>query len=132
MKVALAEAPLEVSEEMVITGFATSVKRKNLANAVATISEEKINQVSAQTIDGALSAKFAGVTVSANNGAPGGGFSVNLRGISTINGSGKPLYWSTVSSSPTWKSNPTSTWSPRPQPRAAAPPRISPPTASPI
>jgi len=92
MTVALAEAPLEVSEEMVITGFASSVKRKNLANAVATISEEKIGQVNAQTLDGALGAKFAGVTVSANNGAPGGGFSVNLRGISTINGNAKPLY----------------------------------------
>lgn len=92
LNVTMAEAPLEIQEEMVITGFTTSVKRKNLANAVASINEEEISRVSSPTVDGAISAKFPGVTVSANSGAPGGGFSVNLRGISTINGSSTPLY----------------------------------------
>ena len=92
LDVAMESAPLEVSEEMVITGFSTSVKRRNLANSIASISEESIDRVGAQTIDSSMSAKFAGVTVSSNTGAPGGGISVNLRGISTINGTSTPLY----------------------------------------
>lgn len=92
LNVAMEAAPLEVSEEVVVTGFATSVKRKNLANSVATVSAAEISRIPTQTLDGALSAKFTGVTVSQNTGAPGGGISVNLRGTSTINGATQPLY----------------------------------------
>ncbi len=92
LNVALKEAPLALSEEIVVTGFATSVKRQNLANSVATITAEKIARAPSQTLDGALSGKFAGVLVSQNTGAPGGGISMTLRGVSTINGSSQPLY----------------------------------------
>lgn len=92
LNVALEEAPLEVSEEMIITGFATNVKRKNLANAVGSFSGEEISRVSAPTVDQALSGLKPGVTVSANSGAPGGGMSVKFRGVSTINGASQPLY----------------------------------------
>ena len=92
LNVALEEASLEVSEEMVITGFSTSVKRKNLANAVSSYSAEEISRVTSPTIDGALSGLSPGVTVSANSGAPGGGISVKLRGVSTINGASQPLF----------------------------------------
>lgn len=84
--------PLNLSEEMVVTGFSTSVKRANLANSVSTISEDQISRVPVQTVDGALSGKFTGVTVRENSGAPGGGISVKLRGVSTINGASQPLY----------------------------------------
>jgi TonB-linked SusC/RagA family outer membrane protein len=92
LNVSLKETPMELSEEMVITGFSTSVKRKNLANAVASYSAEELNRVSSPTIDGALSGLSPGVTVSANSGAPGGGISVKLRGVSTINGASQPLF----------------------------------------
>jgi TonB-dependent SusC/RagA subfamily outer membrane receptor len=39
-----------------------------------------------------LSGKFAGVNVSQNTGAPGGGINVDLRGTSTIEGTTQPLY----------------------------------------
>ncbi|CAM2066870.1 SusC/RagA family TonB-linked outer membrane protein [Sulfidibacter corallicola] len=92
LDVQLKAEALNLSEEMVVTGFATSVKRANLANSVATISQEEISRVPVQTVDGALSGKFTGVTVRENSGAPGGGISVKLRGVSTINGSSQPLY----------------------------------------
>lgn len=92
LNVQLEEAPLAVEEEMVITGFATSVKRKNLANAVSSVSEEEITRVASPTVDGALSGMFPGVSVSQNGGAPGGGISVKLRGTSTINGASQPLF----------------------------------------
>lgn len=80
------------TSEVVVTGLASSVKRQNLANSVATISGKELTEVPSQTLDGALYGKFAGVNVSANSGAPGGGISVNLRGVSTINGENQPLY----------------------------------------
>ena len=91
LDVALEASPLEIMEEVVITGFATSVKRRNLANSVASISTEDIERAPAQTIDRAIGAKFPGVQVSQNSGAPGGGINIQLRGTSTIFGSSTPL-----------------------------------------
>jgi TonB-linked SusC/RagA family outer membrane protein len=80
-------------EEVVVSGLATSVKRSNLANAVATISaKELVGTTRPVTLDGALNGKLVGANISANSGAPGGGFSVRLRGISSINQSAEPLY----------------------------------------
>lgn len=92
LDVALETSPLEVMEEVVITGFATTVKRRNAANSVASISNEELERAPAQTIDRALSGKFPGVTVSQNSGAPGGGINIKLRGTSTIFGNSSPLY----------------------------------------
>ena len=79
--------------EVVVTGLATSVKRSNSANSVATISAKQLTgNTRPQTLDGAMQGKVAGAQISANSGAPGGGFSVRLRGISSINLSSEPLY----------------------------------------
>ena len=79
-------------EEIVITGQATGVERQNLPNAVATISGEELNRAPAQTIESSLQGKIPGAYIQANSGAPGGGYQLSLRGVSTINGSVDPLY----------------------------------------
>ncbi|GBF18329.1 MULTISPECIES: SusC/RagA family TonB-linked outer membrane protein [Arenibacter] len=80
-------------EEVVVTGLATSVKRSNAANAVASVSAEELTgRTPPQTLDGALAGKFAGAQITAASGAPGGGMSVKLRGVTSINGQGQPLY----------------------------------------
>lgn len=89
--VALEEDVLKLSE-IVVTGFATSVKRRNLANTVSTVSARELVPVPAQTLERALAGKFAGILVSQNTGAPGGGIHVDLRGVSTIEGPTEPLY----------------------------------------
>ncbi len=89
--ISLEEDVLRLSE-IVVTGLATSVARRNLANAVETVSADELLPASTQTLERALSGKFAGITVSQNTGAPGGGISVNLRGTSTIEGATQPLY----------------------------------------
>lgn len=78
--------------EIVVTGLAASVKRENLANSVASVSAEELLPAPTQSMESALSGKFAGISVSQNTGAPGGGINVNLRGVSTIEGSTQPLY----------------------------------------
>lgn len=89
--VELEEDPLGL-DEVVVTGLATSVKRSNLANSVGTVSAEELVPAPAQTLERALSGKIAGISISQNTGAPGGGINVNLRGTSTITGDTQPLY----------------------------------------
>ncbi|MEM1041094.1 MAG: SusC/RagA family TonB-linked outer membrane protein [Bacteroidota bacterium] len=89
--VEMEEDPLGL-DEVVVTGLATSVKRSNLANSVGTVSAEELVPAPAQTLERALSGKIAGISISQNTGAPGGGINVNLRGTSTITGDTQPLY----------------------------------------
>lgn len=80
-------------DEVVVTGLATSVKRKNLANAVAVIGSTELNGTApAPTFDAALEGKIPGANINANSGAPGGGISVKLRGVTSIYGNTQPLY----------------------------------------
>jgi len=80
-------------DEVVVTGLATTVKRRNLANAVATISARELNGVApAQTFDAALEGKIPGAYINANSGAPGGGISIKLRGVTSVFGNTQPLY----------------------------------------
>ena len=80
-------------DEVIVTGLATSVKRKNLANAVTVIGSRELNGVApAQTFDEALEGKIPGANINANSGAPGGGVSVKLRGVTSIYGNTQPLY----------------------------------------
>ena len=81
-------------EEIVVTGQATAVERRNLPNAVATISAEDIVAVPQTTasIEQVLQGKVAGVDIQSNSGAPGGGLQVRLRGVTSVNADAQPLY----------------------------------------
>ncbi|AUP81592.1 SusC/RagA family TonB-linked outer membrane protein [Flavivirga eckloniae] len=83
----------ESLEEVVITGLASSIKRTNAANAVASISADDLaGRTPPQTLDGAMAGKFVGAQITQASGAPGGGISVKLRGVTSINANGQPLY----------------------------------------
>jgi TonB-dependent starch-binding outer membrane protein SusC len=80
-------------DEVVVTGLATNVKRRNLSNAVATISAKQLDGIApAQTFDAAINGKIPGAYINASTGAPGGGVSVKLRGVTSIFGNTQPLY----------------------------------------
>lgn len=78
-------------EAVVVTGQATSVEQKNLANAVTTVTGAALNGAPTSTIEGALQGKIPGALIQENSGAPGGGAQINLRGVSTINGTADPV-----------------------------------------
>ncbi|TCI94240.1 SusC/RagA family TonB-linked outer membrane protein [Tenacibaculum sp. M341] len=83
----------DVLDEVVISGLATTTKRSNLANTVASISAAELTQVTAQSgFDSALSGKFTGAEIKANSGAPGGGISMRLRGVTSVFGDQQPLF----------------------------------------
>ncbi|MBI4421400.1 MAG: TonB-dependent receptor plug domain-containing protein, partial [Gemmatimonadetes bacterium] len=79
-------------EAIVVTGQASGVERKNLANAVATVNAEQLATVPAVSVDQALQGKLAGATIVQSSGAPGGAGVVFLRGVTSITGAFTPLY----------------------------------------
>jgi TonB-linked SusC/RagA family outer membrane protein len=78
-------------EAVVVTGQATAVEQRNLPQAVSTVTAEQLVRAPTSTIEGALQGKIAGALIQSNSGAPGGGAQINLRGVSTINGSVDPV-----------------------------------------
>lgn len=80
-------------DEVVITGLASTTKRSNLANTVASISAGDLAGVTTQSgFDSALAGKFTGAEIKANSGAPGGGLSMRLRGVTSVFGDQQPLF----------------------------------------
>jgi TonB-linked SusC/RagA family outer membrane protein len=80
-------------EEVVVTGLASNIKRSNASNSVSRLGSEDLNGTTRPvTLDGAMSGKLIGANIQANSGAPGGGMSVKLRGISSLTLSSEPLY----------------------------------------
>src|ERR1041385_1911435 len=74
-------------EEIVVTGQATGIERRNLANAVATIGSEDLSTHPTASLEQQLQGKVAGADISTNSGAPGGGVQVRLRGVTSLTGS---------------------------------------------
>ena len=91
LQVAL-ETDILLMDAIVVTGQATGVAKRNLANAVGTVNTEELNKTPASSIEQMLAGKLAGVNIQQNSGAPGGGSRVRLRGITSIIGPGEPLY----------------------------------------
>jgi TonB-dependent starch-binding outer membrane protein SusC len=89
--VTLAETALEL-EGIVATGTGAPIERREVGNTVATVSGEAVNRAPGATaIDQALQGKVTGAVISQNNGQPGGGVSIRLRGTNSILGGAEPL-----------------------------------------
>jgi TonB-dependent starch-binding outer membrane protein SusC len=78
-------------EAVVVTGQATAVEQRNLANAVTTVNAEQLNRAPTPTLESALQGKVPGALIQLNSGAPGGGGQIQLRGVTTINAGVDPL-----------------------------------------
>ena len=77
--------------EVVVVGYGTA-KRANLTSAQTTVTNKELNRTVNTTIEQAIQGRSAGVYITQNSGQPGGGISVNIRGVNTLNGSNEPLY----------------------------------------
>src|SRR2546423_1322507 len=79
-------------DQIVVTGQASGIARRNLANSVASVDAEQLTKVPAVSVENALQGKVAGAQIQQNTGAPGGGNRIRLRGTSSILGNATPLY----------------------------------------
>jgi len=79
-------------EGVTITGAATTIEKKNAATAVASVNSEELARVPAPALESALQGKVVGASINMNNGAPGGGGQVQIRGASSLIGNTNPLF----------------------------------------
>ncbi len=78
-------------DEVVVIGYGTT-KRANLTTAQTSVSSKEMEKTVNTTIEQAIQGRTAGVYITQNSGQPGGGISVNIRGVNSVNGSNEPLY----------------------------------------
>lgn len=85
------EEDVATLQEVVVVGYG-EMRRADLTSAQTSISSKDIERTLNTTIEQAIQGRAAGVYVTQNTGAPGGGISVNIRGVNSINGTNEPLY----------------------------------------
>lgn len=78
-------------QEIVVVGYG-EMRRADLTSAQTSISSKDIARTVNTTVEQAIQGRAAGVYVTQNTGAPGGGMSVAIRGVNTITGNTEPLY----------------------------------------
>lgn len=89
LNIELAESTLTL-DQVVVVGYG-SMKRSDLTGAIASIGAKEIKEGVSTSLEQAMQGRVAGVQITQNSGAPGGGISVSIRGITSLNGN-EPLY----------------------------------------
>jgi TonB-linked SusC/RagA family outer membrane protein len=78
--------------EVVVTGTGAPTERRKVGSTITSVAGDEINNAPAtQSVDKALQGKVVGALISQNNGQPGGGVSIRLRGTGSILGGAEPL-----------------------------------------
>jgi TonB-linked SusC/RagA family outer membrane protein len=80
------EEALTELDQVVVIGYGTQ-KKSDLTGSVASVSSDDLKAVPVARIDEALAGRAAGVNVVATSGMPGASRVIQIRGISSINGS---------------------------------------------
>lgn len=81
----------EMLEELVVTGYGVQ-KKSDVTGSVSSLSEDKLKESVATSIDQAMAGRVSGVSVASSSGQPGQATSVRVRGVSSLSGSSEPLY----------------------------------------
>ena len=78
-------------EEVVVVGYGT-VKKKDATGAVSAIGTKDFNKGVISSPEQLMQGRVAGVAITQNNGEPGGGINVRIRGTSSIRAGNGPLF----------------------------------------
>ena len=78
-------------QEVVVVGYGAQ-KKQDITGAVAVVDGKKFENRVNNQVSSLLQGQTAGVQVTSNSGKPGGGFSVRVRGTSSISAGSDPIY----------------------------------------
>ncbi|GGF24780.1 SusC/RagA family TonB-linked outer membrane protein [Echinicola rosea] len=81
----------EELEEVVVIGYG-SARKADLTGAISQVSAEEVNAFPTTSVVQAMAGRAPGVQVVQNNGSPGGGVNIRIRGSNSIQGDNSPLY----------------------------------------
>jgi TonB-linked SusC/RagA family outer membrane protein len=76
--------------EVVVIGYGTE-KKKDLTGSIATVTAKDFNTGDVTTPEQLIQGKVAGVSIISNDGSPGSGSQILIRGGASVNGSNQPL-----------------------------------------
>lgn len=89
INVEMVEAKVDLGE-IVVVGYSTASK-KLISSSFGLVNEEEIKNIPTRTLDGVLTGKVAGLTITQNSGTPGGQNFMKIRGGSSLTASNQPL-----------------------------------------
>ncbi len=89
MKVLL-QSDTQLLDNVVVIGYGTA-KKEDMTGSVTAIKPDEMNKGLQTNVQDMISGKIAGVNVTSNNGAPGGGSTIRIRGGASLNASNDPL-----------------------------------------
>jgi TonB-linked SusC/RagA family outer membrane protein len=78
-------------EEVVISGYGIETFKKETSGAVSKIDQSTLKNTAPVNVSELLQGRAAGVNIVSNDGTPGAGFSINIRGSNSISGGSSPL-----------------------------------------
>jgi len=81
---------VQTLDEVVVIGYG-EVKRKDVTGSISSVKGEDLKRTNATTMEQALQGRVPGMVVQQVSGQPGGGVSVQIRGLTSLTGS-SPLY----------------------------------------
>jgi TonB-linked SusC/RagA family outer membrane protein len=81
---------IQALEEVVVVGYGTQ-KKSDITGAISSVKVEELQKIPVTSVDQALIGQTPGIQVVSNSGEPGGGASIRIRGVGTVNNA-EPLY----------------------------------------
>lgn len=84
-------APQTDIDEVVVVGYGV-VKKSDLTGSVSSIKNNDLMKSIPTSVEQGMQGRLAGVHITRNDGAPGGGISMQIRGTNSFMGGTEPLY----------------------------------------
>jgi TonB-dependent starch-binding outer membrane protein SusC len=85
------EEDVNLLEEVVISGYGIETLRKDITGAVSKIDKATLANTAPVNATELLQGRAAGVNIISNDGSPGAGISINIRGAASISAGTTPL-----------------------------------------
>jgi TonB-dependent starch-binding outer membrane protein SusC len=80
-----------ILNEVVVVGYG-SVRKVDATGAVNSVTDKDFNKGTTTSVEQLLQGRAAGVNITQNSGAPGGGINVRVRGTSSVRSGNNPLF----------------------------------------
>lgn len=78
-------------DEVVVVGYGT-LRKRDVTGSVLSLTPKDLNTVNAISADQMMQGRTPGVQITQSSQAPGGGVSIRIRGVGSINAGNEPLY----------------------------------------
>lgn len=85
------EPNISMLDDVVVIGYGTA-KKSDITGSVASLTEKSFNKGVNVSAEQLIAGKVSGVQIIQNSGEPGGGITVNIRGMGSLNAGNSPLY----------------------------------------